>query len=495
MDAGQDGIFTFRFSNLDNADDVTVRFADEMDSGKYYRFHFNGGTIELAYDDGIQSGSISLPTSTTKNNNTLRLERCGGQILWREQGDVLRLNSGNDGMPLIAVVEPTATTTNVQLSVEFEPNTTICDKCALAGGTSLYPGDLMFVGYDNTISAVLEETTNGTSINSANRIAVRPQVPLTSGTSFLLSEAVYQSGSTWVAGDSGTSGYAPQNIASQRITYTGSRTIGVGEVVCFELPLLSLGDFLATGFHIDGSPSSDFCVVNAGNTPDAKINIAASGSTPTALFLQQGDWKFTDTHGEFCGRTLSGLQYGGTWGSGNASNVPDDIMCIEIQASTSTSEENALLTTLISNSATYQNQLATIIDFSGDWTVDNTADSDPLCGNAMQPLLTDNMSQLSDLHVYPNPFSETVWVEFDLEKSQTVDLSLVDMNGRLVYQSVRTNILAAGHHQLELTPNLLSNRMGLLMLRIITPTGVTVRRVLYKTSVEEGEPAIIFGRG
>lgn len=502
LEAGEDGVFTFRFSNLDNTDDVRVRFADEIDSGVYYRFRFNSGGIELAYDDGTSNNSITLPSMTTKNNNILRLERCGGQIIWREQDDVIRLSSGNDGSPLIAVVEPSATTTNVMMSVEFEPNATICDKCAMAGGTDLCAGDLMFVGYDNQIPL---SNTNSFAPEEADRLLIRNQVTLHSGTSFTISKANYQSGEEWVAGDVGQIGYAPAAIASQRITYIGADNVAIGSVICFEMGSNANEGFLAQNFRINGVISNDFCVKNIGNTEQPKINIAASGTTPTALFLQQGDWKFTDNYGIFCGKTLSGLQYGALWGSANASNVPNDIDCIEIQADDDmiTSATGVFNNSSIQPAASdqYQEVLTKIIALQSgnelqNWTEETGNVPDLACtDNTLNLVASPNESPFSNLNIYPNPFSETFQVEFDLSETQTVDFSLVDINGRLVYQSLSTDVFTAGHHQLELTPNLPPNRMGLLTLRIITSNSVTVRKVIYQTPTGIGQPTTIFGRG
>ena len=497
LDAGEDGVLTFYFTNLDDADELTVRFENATTANEYYRFRFTSGDVNLEYDNGAIRDTVSLSNATTqKNNNVLRLERCSGQILWREQNELVRLNAGSNNGVLAAVVEAEASATNVQISVTFEPNASLCNKCAVAGGTTLYPGDLMFVGYDNTISPLIINGNSFTNLSNGNRIAVRTQRAITPGTSFLISEAIYEvSDSTWTAGNVEASGYTPQAISSQRITYVGRDTIQAGEVICFELPTNSLGEQLAFGFHLEGSPSSDFCVTNVGNNTDAEINIANSGSNATALFLQQGDWKFTATNGIFCGRTLSGLQYGATWESSSGSDIPPDIACFEIQATASTGEEAATID--VADNLSYKNALIQIsTNFSTNWTIDNTEDSDPLCDSPALAFTDPPTQNLSITKVYPNPFSETLWVEFDLATAQTVEASLVDLNGRTVYHSLNTNILSAGHHQLELAPNIPPQRTGLLLLRIITSNGVTVRRVIYSTPTDTGRPTTTpFGRG
>ena len=61
------------------------------------------------------------------------------------------------------------------------------------------------------------------------------------------------------------------------------------------------------------------------------------------------------------------------------------------------------------------------------------------------------------LSIYPNPFNPEVKIDFDLENSGSVDLSIFDLNGRLVKSLISHEFKAAGNHSISWKPMDLSS--------------------------------------
>lgn len=207
-----------------------------------------------------------------------------------------------------------------------------CEKVDESCGTILYPGDIIFAGFDNNIHF------------GTDRIVLSILTDIKPGTSFSIANVIYEGGAAagqrtnkWMASGTVNTGA----IASHKIVYVGRTTIPSGAVVCFDLPSHDSGlGMLAQNFKINGVFSSDFCVSDNGNTSLPRVNI--STRKPDALFILQGKWTFHSDYATLCGRVVSGIQQGASWltlDSGvsipsRISRIPPQIACLSIQAET-----------------------------------------------------------------------------------------------------------------------------------------------------------------
>ncbi len=80
----------------------------------------------------------------------------------------------------------------------------------------------------------------------------------------------------------------------------------------------------------------------------------------------------------------------------------------------------------------------------------------------------------NQLHIYPNPFDESVNISYELTKSTTVDLLWYNALGQLVYQK-QLGEQAAGKQQIRLRPNL---PKGIYWIQLQTPMGYISRKVV-----------------
>ena len=208
----------------------------------------------------------------------------------------------------------------------------------ISGATSitLFPGDLMFVGFTNAIIP-----SGGDDVFSVMNL-----VDLPVGTQFMFVNAAYELGAPanvrtdrWY-GSGGAS--INKDVAAQLLTYTGATTLTAGSVICVRMPSTTL----ASEVFVNGiDRSADFRISNAG-TPSVSVNI--STGDPDAIFLMQGLWTEQSDHYTFDGRVLGGIHDGGTWyqfsddlsnltttAQRRRSRIHPDIECYAFQARTS----------------------------------------------------------------------------------------------------------------------------------------------------------------
>lgn len=76
--------------------------------------------------------------------------------------------------------------------------------------------------------------------------------------------------------------------------------------------------------------------------------------------------------------------------------------------------------------------------------------------------------------VYPNPFSEKITLDLDLNRDTDIHLSILSATGQLVYKNI-LNHQVAGKQQLELAPNIPS---GVYFLQIKTQDGQFTKRIV-----------------
>ncbi|WP_169737655.1 choice-of-anchor D domain-containing protein [Thermonema rossianum] len=251
--------------------------------------------------------------------------------------------------------------------------------------TVLQPGDLMIVGYDNSISG------------PTDRLAIVALVDIIPGTSFVLANAVYEVGDPanvrsgrWFD----CNGTAGTNISAYRITYNGAANLPAGSVICMDLP----GTGYATNFSVGGAPSTDFAVSSIdGGCGNMSPFVNISTNDPDAIFLMQGSWVCHGSYYTFSGRVLSGIQSGGNWYSvsddlsslpdGAAkrqSRIPPAIECFAIQSIGSPINYYAYYSGPTTGSQPAL--IGAILNYVTNWTEDNGDGSDNIsafiCGTS-----------------------------------------------------------------------------------------------------------------
>ena len=311
---------------------------------------------------GTNDGTIIIEAYTNKKQK-LEFSIDGGQT-WQTGGTFNNLSPGVYDIQIRIIGNKTIFEYRI---VEF-PAPLCNEDCTPprnACGTMLYPGELMFCGFDNNY------------YYGDDRVIISTLIAIKPYTNFIITNAVYEAGAE--ANERTDKWYGPNGrfdaeIASQRITYTGSRQLAAGTIICFDLPSRGT-QVLARNFKINGKFSSDFCVEDVGNAPLPRVNI--STSKPDALFLMQGDWTYTKEHGEFCGTVLSGIQNGGKWHEFSEdvpeytrrSRRPSAIDCLAIQGLTS---PKSIMTFFQPTKGTYTpfDLLSEIIVYK-NWMVEN----------------------------------------------------------------------------------------------------------------------------
>jgi hypothetical protein len=237
-----------------------------------------------------------------------------------------------------------------------------------SNATTLRPGDMMFIGFDNQIAG------------ATDKISIVTLVDISPSTKFIYANAVYEMLAPanvrtrrWYACD----GTPSNNIEAFEITYNGISNIPRGSVICFEVP----GTGGPTNFSINGVASSDFSRVNAPNTTGTG-GANMSTTAPDAVFLMQGTFINHGSYSTFEGNILGGIMQGGTWwtiaddltalGTANQrrrSRIPPEIECFAIQATTSIDRSVAYYTGPRGSNPQFTH-INNIINFTGNWFSD-----------------------------------------------------------------------------------------------------------------------------
>ncbi|MBK8506167.1 MAG: T9SS type A sorting domain-containing protein [Saprospiraceae bacterium] len=185
--------------------------------------------------------------------------------------------------------------------------------------TAINPAGIIITAVDN-------------QVDDLDRVSLTNLTPIYPNTSFSIANALYEKVSNGHGRWYGSSAIKSPNIASQKITYTGSSTLPIGSVICFDIPSTGTGPALfVKDFEINGITSSDFTIENDGNVADPDISLSIEH--PEALFLMQGSWDFNSEYGEFFGSVLHGVQIGSDWlddlfiNPTYISDKPEDIAC------------------------------------------------------------------------------------------------------------------------------------------------------------------------
>ncbi len=244
-------------------------------------------------------------------------------------------------------------------------------------GTTLYPGDMVFVAYDNLVNAI----NSGTDY-----LAMTNLVDLAPGTKFLVANCTYETGAkpgglvrtnTWHTCSATPTG----NVPYIEITYTGTSTLPAGSIICFISPNGSDG-FISIIAKGSFGTSSDFSWIlrnaSGGSINSGLINV--STTDPDALFLMQGSFVYNPAGSTFNGRVLAGIQDGGVWYeftddltslTGSALRISrkhPDIECFSIQAATSPAVHGARYN-FSTKTGSQHVLLSNIVNFATNWVV------------------------------------------------------------------------------------------------------------------------------
>jgi hypothetical protein len=94
--------------------------------------------------------------------------------------------------------------------------------------------------------------------------------------------------------------------------------------------------------------------------------------------------------------------------------------------------------------STWGNFLFTIKDFAYESTPNQPIFFDPNTTTGIN-----EFPSVSNFSVFPNPFSHTTSVKFNLFQTEKVSLKIFDLNGRLI-QTLADNVIEEGEHQMEI---------------------------------------------
>ncbi len=238
-------------------------------------------------------------------------------------------------------------------------------------GTILSPGDMVLIGYDNTISGAID------------KFVLSPLVDLVAGSSFSLVNATYElyTNANERTRQWRSCGFATPEIgeiASVKITI--NQAISKGSIICFETP--GLGNAI-NNLSVNATAWTNgvqYTYSNNGSVTNSSINI--STTNPDPIFIVQGDW-VKDFSGNFAtldGRVLAGLQDGGLWYQSNQSTIgvtgqgsrrsriPPEIECYAVQGNNTPGSYSSYykLTSSLRTGA-HPAILRNVVDFINNW--------------------------------------------------------------------------------------------------------------------------------
>lgn len=264
------------------------------------------------------------------------------------------------------------------------------EEVCITPGITLFPGDLIIIGFDNNISG------------GTDRVVITNLVDFPSGTSFSIANTCYELHAAsnvrterWYS----ASGNVDSTIHSQRFTYLGAATVSAGAVWCINLPA-SLGAPI-TGVSLNGlalTSGVDFVAIEDGSLGGV-VNF--STSNPDAIFLMQGAWDLQPTYGIFDGRVLGGIMDGAAWydvadntnnlptfQSARRSRIPPDIECYAIQGNSTPGNYSAYYNG--TRNGSFHNLISNVVNFGTNW-VSNTGTG----GNDLPGTLCSNTFTIS----------------------------------------------------------------------------------------------------
>ena len=448
------GIIRFEMTNVQTTDDFRIGFVEQADSTVFFEYRYAPSTDVVAADHR-DPNNFPFP-DFAKNNKSFFLERCPYATSWYydQEARPRYVRPGIADTMRVRILVQQAD--SIQLSLTFEKNVGNCKNCSDVPGSKLQAGDLMFLAYDADPPV------------GDDRLVLRNQKALTSGTSFTLARAQMLEASgeeRWYAGD----GTADNKIASYQLTYLGDTPIPAMSRICFDIPD---GGGAPYNFTVAGI-SAEFCVENNGNQARTDVDLPETGNW--SVFLMQGNWKYTATHGIWCGRIISGFQFGGAFdGTGSKSDLPLDIACIPIE-DINNQQRSLAYYKFYDLAQSRSGLLNNITDFPTGWTSGNggilPAD---MCDILNQSALVN--AETDQVSVFPNPFSNELTVAWTNPTEQEVQFTFYDVTGKAVWQAQQ--YLSAGIQRATLRPDI--PQTGFYILHILTRQQTQSVQVIYQ---------------
>ncbi|MCL9809586.1 choice-of-anchor D domain-containing protein [Flavobacterium luminosum] len=325
-------------SGVDIVDgDTTPSVADDTNFGsttlstnivRSFVIH-NQGTTNLVLSGPVTLTDVSAPQEFTVTQPALTTIPAGGNTTF-----TVTFNSAIAGTFTNTVNIPSNDSNEALYN--FDIVATAYD--ATATGTVFRPGDLIFVGYDSTVSAAAD-CSGGAQMDKlyvANLIDILP------GTEFMVVNSRYESGAAantrtdrWYSGS--TDPYDDPGIITFK--WNGTAPIVAGSIITFKANVFTVNDI-----RINDVVTTDFNVTTNAN----QCNISSTESDQ--IYIMQGNFTpfgviGTNRYNLFNGRVLFGLTNGASWvpftsavssantSAGRVSRLPEDLECFNIEAS------------------------------------------------------------------------------------------------------------------------------------------------------------------
>jgi hypothetical protein len=325
----------------------------------------------------VTSGINFNPTGNGSAYTANNVYAGPNQVVYKGTGTSVNVSSLQNG-----------TTYCFEVFIREGTNWSTGEEVCLTPGITLFPGDLIIIGFDNNISG------------GTDRLVVTNMVDFPTGTSFSISNACYELNAAsnvrterWYS----ASGNVDSTIHSQRFTYLGASTVSAGSVWCLDLPA-SIGAPIST-VSLNGvalTSGVDFVAVEDAS-PNGVVNF--STSNPDAIFLMQGAWTLEPTYGTFDGRVLGGIMDGAAWydvsdntsslptfQSRRRSRIPPDIECFAIEGNSTPGNYYAYYNG--TRNASFHNLISGIVNFASNWIANTGTGGNDLPGTVCSNTFT-----------------------------------------------------------------------------------------------------------
>lgn len=289
----------------------------------------NQGTTDLVLSSPITLSDVSLPQEFTITQPAITTIPAGGSTTF-----TITFNSAVAGLFTNTVNINSNDTDEALYNFDIMASA----YAPSATGTVFRPGDLIFVGYDSTVSAAAD-CSGGAQMD---KLYVANLVDILPGTEFMVVNSRYESGAAanvrtdrWYSGS--TDPYDDPGIITFK--WNGVAPIVAGSIITFKANVFTVSDI-----RINDVVTTDFGVTTNAN----QCNISSSQSDQ--IYIMQGTFTSFGTIGTnrynlFNGNVLFGLTNGANWvpftsgvsaansSAGRVSRLPEDLECFNIESS------------------------------------------------------------------------------------------------------------------------------------------------------------------
>lgn len=320
---------------LDN--DITPSTADGTSFGstvigtpiiKTFTIH-NQGTTDLVLSGPVTLTDVSAPQEFVISQPAITTIPAGGSTTF-----TVTFNSAVAGTFTNTINIGSNDTDEALYNFDIMASAT----AATGTGTVFRPGDLIFVGYDSTVSAAADCS----GLAQMDKLYVANLVDILPGTVFMVVNSRYESGAAanvrtdrWYSGS--TDPYDDPGIITFK--WNGVAPIVAGSIITFKANVFTVSDI-----RINDVVTTDFGVTTNAN----QCNISSTESDQ--IYIMQGTFTSFGTIGTnrynlFNGNVLFGLTNGANWvpftsgvsaansSAGRVSRLPEDLECFNIESS------------------------------------------------------------------------------------------------------------------------------------------------------------------